>query len=74
VSELSVRERVHRSSGLLKLVGYNLYSCSLPAVLVSVPGYRRVNEYGFEKGQSLFFLEKTRCTRRPYPNLCIHTR
>jgi hypothetical protein len=28
-----------------------------------VRGYRRVNGYGFEKGRSPFFLEKTCCTR-----------
>jgi hypothetical protein len=50
-------------SGLLKPAGYNPYP--VPAVPVSVSGYRRVNKYGFEKGWSHFFLEKTRCTRRP---------
>jgi hypothetical protein len=63
--------------GLLKPVGYNPYTCPVPAVSVSVPGYRRVNGYtgtGLRRADQ-FFLEKTRCTHtrlHPRARTCTH--
>jgi hypothetical protein len=50
-----VDSRWYWTRGLLKPAGYNPYLCP---VSVPMPGYRRVDGYGFEKGRSVFFFWK----------------
>jgi hypothetical protein len=44
-----------------------VYLCPVPTVSVPVPGYRRVDGYGFEKGRSVFFWEKPVVSVPVYP-------
>jgi hypothetical protein len=75
----------HAFSGLKNLSGFAktsrvqlvpVYPYSVPAVFVSVSGYRRVDWYTVRvwEGPISFFLKKTRCTRTRLPAARARTR